>query len=162
MTGRSKMRAYASWAQMRERCRNPRNVRYPRYGGRGITHCERWTSFENFVADMGERPEGMSLDRIDNDGNYEPGNCRWATQEEQQRNRSTTKLTEADVASIRAKLAANEAPMAIALEYAVSRNTIYAIKLGLKWKTPAPLNLAQSGRKASASGEGVYGITRSG
>lgn len=72
---------------MIQRCTNPKRDRYPVYGGRGITVCVRWRTFENFLEDMGERPVGRTLDRINNDGNYEPGNCRWATAEEQALNK---------------------------------------------------------------------------
>jgi len=81
---------YRRWQNMLQRCQNPGNPRYADYGGRGITVCERWKGpegFPNFVADMGECPEGRSLDRIDNDSGYEPGNCRWATLLEQRHNR---------------------------------------------------------------------------
>jgi hypothetical protein len=78
---------YNSWSGMLQRCLNPNNTRFRYYGGRGITVCQRWLIFENFLADMGERPAGLSIDRKDNDGNYELGNCRWATQSQQVANR---------------------------------------------------------------------------
>ena len=84
---RPRSRAYQCWGNMKSRCFNPRCISYPWYGDRGITVCERWLIFENFYADMGDPPPGMSLDRINNDGNYEPGNCRWATVAEQTANR---------------------------------------------------------------------------
>lgn len=72
---------------MKKRCNNPKNHNYPYYGGRGIRVCERWNDFENFLADMGVRPEGTTLDRKNSNGNYEPDNCRWATKVEQRNNR---------------------------------------------------------------------------
>lgn len=72
---------------MIQRCTNPKRAEWKYYGGRGVAVCERWKSFENFLADMGARPGRKSLDRIDNDGNYESGNCRWATRKEQRANR---------------------------------------------------------------------------
>lgn len=79
---------YRAWAAMKARCLNPNHPRYPLYGARGITICQRWIdSFENFIADMGPRPDGYELDKINNDGNYEPSNCRWTTKLESRRNR---------------------------------------------------------------------------
>jgi hypothetical protein len=77
---------YAVWKHMIQRCTNPNVLKWKYWGGRGITVCERWRDFCNFLADMGERPAGLTLDRINNDGNYEPGNCRWTTYAEQNRN----------------------------------------------------------------------------
>ncbi len=80
---------------MRDRCGNPRKNCFHRYGGRGIRVCDRWDSFENFLADMGTRPSrDHTLDRINNDGDYEPNNCRWATRKEQGRNTSATHFVE--------------------------------------------------------------------
>jgi len=88
-----KIAGYTSWAAMIERCGRSSHVHYERYGGRGISVCDRWLkSFANFYEDMGDRPIGMSLDRIDVNGNYEPSNCRWASSKTQQNNMRSNKV----------------------------------------------------------------------
>jgi hypothetical protein len=92
--GMTKSPEYNSWTKMKRRCLSPADAKYPLYGGRGIGVCERWLhDFEAFFADVGERPSSThSLDRIDVNGNYEPGNCRWATPSEQSRNKQKHRL----------------------------------------------------------------------
>ena len=94
--GMSGTQIFIRWQGMIARCENPKHMGWCNYGGRGIKVCDRWHSFENFYADMGDPPSGMTLDRIDNNGDYEPGNCRWATWKEQNANkRIAAKLDEA-------------------------------------------------------------------
>lgn len=83
---------YQSWQAMKQRCLQPNHAHFGNYGGKGITVCERWMTYDNFVRDMGPRPKGTSLDRLDNAKGYEPSNCRWATKTEQNRNNSQNRL----------------------------------------------------------------------
>lgn len=90
--GRELSPEFRSWTSMRARCRDPNAINYHRYGGRGITVCDRWHSFSAFLEDMGRKPTpAHTIDRVNNDGNYEPGNCRWATAKEQIANRPSRK-----------------------------------------------------------------------
>jgi hypothetical protein len=148
--GLTRTRLYGVWARMRERCHNPSAADYPRYGGRGIKVCERWEVFENFRADMGEKPDASySLDRINNDGDYEPSNCRWATKLEQTNNRRNTWTAEEDQ-KLRDALASGlnfrEAATHVGRPYGGTRTR--AERLGLKsaYFAEAPKSRASSGK----------------
>lgn len=108
---------YETWVNMRTRCDNPNYKAFDLYGGRGIRVCERWYSFDNFIEDMGPKPKGMTLERNDNDGNYEPGNCRWATRKEQARNRRSNVTATVDGVTLNAQ--------DWAARLGVSRNAFY-------------------------------------
>lgn len=98
--GRCGTPEYQSWHHMVQRCTNPNNDRYHSYGGRGIKVCKEWLQFKQFYADMGKRPKGYSIDRIDNNLGYFKENCRWATQTEQSRNRGLNKNNKTGIKGI--------------------------------------------------------------
>lgn len=132
---------YRAWASAKSRCYNPKYRWFFRYGGRGITMCDRWSnSFENFFLDMGKRPHGRSLDRINNDGNYEPSNCRWATWRQQRMNSTLPnpvpkkKLNPEQVKEIKRLLDTNESQSSIAQRFGVTQANISAIKMKLTWR----------------------------
>lgn len=85
---------YSVWATMKTRCQNAKHPTYANYGAKGISICDRWQSFCSFLEDMGPRPEGYTLERVDSRGNYEPSNCRWATRRDQNNNRSNNRIVE--------------------------------------------------------------------
>jgi len=140
---------YPTWQQMMYRTSNPKHPRFKDYGGRGIVVCEQWRDVTTFIgwilANLGPRPDGCTLDRIDNDRGYEPGNMRWATPAVQNRNqrkgtrphgsaKALAKLTEEIVRQCRARRAAGEMPRTMAAEYGVSVPTMYKAITGRTWQ----------------------------
>lgn len=131
---------YRVWEGMKQRCLNKNAPAYDNYGGRGIQICDRWLTFINFLNDMGKRPEGMTLDRINNNSNYEPSNCRWATRKEQGNNRRNSKLfTIEDETKTLAEWCQ---------QYNISRNTVdKRLQKGLDIKTALTLKrMSRGGR----------------
>lgn len=138
--GKSRSRIYHIWGDMVKRCTNDRHKAWRHYGGRGIVVCERWLDFENFLSDMGEPQPGLTIERINNDGNYEPGNCRWATQAEQLRNRrNNRRITINGVTRVASEWAR---------EYGISRQVIdHRLKAGWSDEDAVIIPLRKHGKR---------------
>lgn len=125
---------YKAWTSMKYRCLTPTCHAYKSYGGRGIKICNRWMDFENFFKDMGEKPNKyFELDRIDNNGDYEPGNCRWTDRKVNGRNRNVCKLTKEKASEAKELMAEGHAIKAVAKLFGVAYTTMTAVKQGRTW-----------------------------
>ena len=144
-TRRERHPLYYTWSGLKQRCLNTRHRDFHRYGGRGVSVCDRWRdSFEAFVEDVGEKPgPDFSLDRVDNNGDYEPGNTRWATRAEQNANKRrgaargekarSAKLTEDAVREVRKLLAQGVKQTEVAKQLGVAKQTVSNVKNGVTW-----------------------------
>lgn len=143
--GPKQSKTYQTWLAMLQRCNNPNCSAYRHYGGRGIKVCKRWHSFKNFLRDMGERPHDLTIERINNDGNYQPSNCCWATRREQRLNQRPrgpslyhgaihhkAKLTDISVRTILSRAGENQRKMAA--EFGVTQATINFILRRRIWR----------------------------
>lgn len=131
--GRTHSGAWKSWVNMLTRCTNPNSSSYHFYGGRGVTIAPEWMAFENFFADMGERPEGLSLDRIDTYDHYRPGNCRWANTKTQGRNRRGSVLDMETAQEIRQRISAGATRDDLAIEFGVTKSAIQHVIHKRSW-----------------------------
>jgi|SRR3990172_6898932 len=124
---------YFSWSAMKQRCLNPKHTAYYRYGGRGISVCDKWLKFDDFLKDMGERPEGFSLDRINNNGNYEPSNCSWSSRKSQSQNRNDVKLTMEVVNLMRSLYEQGATQDALSKQFGVTQSHVCRIVNKEQW-----------------------------
>lgn len=133
------------WQDMKSRCANPSNRNWANYGGRGITVCERWLCYENFLADMGEKPDGFSIDRVDVNGNYEPGNCRWIPIEQQASNtrRTLYVMVEGKRRNLR------EVCVERGLNYRTVQSRINRLEISPEWALAKP-------RHSRSTGKGIF------
>jgi len=146
----SKTKTYACWLAMLARCYNPRQVNWPDYGGRGIKVCDRWLhSFCAFLEDMGERPPGMSIDRIDHNGGYSPDNCRWATPHQQRRENNSGILPSSVLQDIEEGLQRGESIRRLSARTGANRKLISSIKRGERWPTYGRIKYASSRPEAA-------------
>lgn len=146
--GMSKTDTYSIWSSMLYRCNRPTYREFHLYGGRGIKVCDRWLKFENFLADMGPRPAGHSIDRIDTNGHYEPQNCRWATDFDQARNQRTNKLSMEKAREMRALRKAGWTYAELARRFDVSEGSVSFVLSSRQWDESAP---SVEGRSADLS-----------